>query len=62
MSLPPMAKILPDRAAEELREAAKISDPFERVKAIDKITDRLRSANPALFKGEPDDEADRNQR
>lgn len=62
MSLPPMAKILPNRAAEELREAAKISDPFERVKAIDEISARVRMEHPDLFTGAPDEETDRNQR
>ena len=59
----PVASIFAAKAAKELREAAQIADPFERIKAIDRITDRLRSSLPALFKGEPENgEADRNQR
>lgn len=56
-----LATLLPLHCADELRNASRIIDPFERVKAIDRISDRLRRQYPWFFRGDDDDQDDRAQ-
>lgn len=55
-----LATLLPSNAAQELHNASRILDPFERIKAIDSISDRLRVAYPWFFRRDSD-ETDRDQ-
>lgn len=57
-----LATLLPWRWAHELRNASRVPDPFERVKAIDSISDRVRAECPRLFRRDGDDQGDRTQR
>lgn len=56
-----LCTLLPPHAAQELYNASKLLDEFERIKSIDSISDRLRAAYPLLFRRDGV-EADRDQR
>lgn len=55
-----LSALLPRHAAEELRAASRVLGSFERLKAIDSTTDRLRASYPWFFKEDGDDQ-DRRQ-
>lgn len=56
-----MATLLPWIWAQELRNASRVLDPFERIKEIDRVSDRLRAEFPQLFRRDGDDQGDRTQ-
>lgn len=56
-----LATLLPWRWANELRNASRVPDPFERVKEIDRLSDRLLAEYPQLFRRDGNDQGDRTQ-
>lgn len=56
-----MATLLPWIWAQELRNASRVHDPFERIKEIDRVSDRLRAEFPQFFRRDGDDQGDRTQ-
>ncbi|HEY0201926.1 MAG TPA: hypothetical protein VGC24_09555 [Burkholderiaceae bacterium] len=46
---PPLCKLLPTHIAERLREAARVSEPFERLRAIAHATAEAQRACPQAF-------------